>query len=227
MERGPVKAKAAAFLAAALCVLWSAACVGKDLDKGWVSLGLGDYPMALRFFRGAVEENPRLYDARLGLGQALLQQAFAEGDSSAFRYALIQLEACRSLAPSRDLSEILADAYYERAKERLGRKDTIAALASLAKAIDRGPANPRPLNLAGIVYGKLGESGKAEAIFLKALRLDSADASANFNLGMIHWQAGEFRRAHGFWLKALKSMPRDEDILYWFALSEKKAREVP
>jgi hypothetical protein len=44
---------------------------------------------------------------------------------------------------------------------------------------------------------------------------------------MIHWQAGEFRRAHGFWLKALKSMPRDEDILYWFALSEKKVREAP
>ncbi|MEO6097836.1 MAG: tetratricopeptide repeat protein [Fibrobacteria bacterium] len=156
----------------------------------------------------------------------MLQKAFAEGDSAAFNYALIQLEACRSLAPSQDLSELLTDAYYEHARYQLKSRDTVSALISLSKAIDRGPLNPRPLNLVGIVYGKLGEAEKAEAIFQKVLRLDSSDASANFNLGMIHWQAGETRPAHEQWLKALKALPNDEDVLYWFALSEKKLRET-
>ena len=105
-----VKALAAALaFGAALC-----ACGQGEIEKGRVNLGLGDYPMAIRFFASAVEAEPRRYDARLGLGQALLQKAFAEGDSAAFGYALVQLEACRSLAPSGDVSGILADAYYER-----------------------------------------------------------------------------------------------------------------
>ena len=201
-------------------------CGGKDVEKGWVSLGLGDYPMAIRFFQAAVEENPGLSDARLGLGQALLQKSFAESDSAAFNYGLVQLEACRSLSQSRDLAEILTEAYYERARMQLRRGDTMTALASLSKSIDRGPRNPKPLNLVGIVYGKLGDSQKAETLFRKAIELDSADASANFNLGMMSWQAGDVRAAHGHWLKALKALPRDEDVLYWFALSEKRLRET-
>ena len=64
-------------------------------------------------------------------------------------------------------------------------------------------------------------------MFRKALGLDSSDASAHFNLGMIRWQAGDVRVAHGHWLKALKRLPQDEDVVYWFALSEKKLRESP
>ena len=210
--------------AAASCL---AGCGRKDLEKGWISLGLGDYPLAIRFFQAGLEADPGRYDAHLGLGQSLLQKSFAENDSAAFAYGLIQLEACRSLAPSNDISGILADAYYERAKLLLRGRDTLSALGNLSKAIERGPGNPKPLNLAGIVYGKLGEPDKAESLFRKALEIDSADASANFNLGMILWEAGETRPAHGHWLKALKKLPHDEDVLYWFALSEKQLREAP
>ncbi|MDB5048821.1 MAG: putative lipoprotein [Fibrobacteres bacterium] len=229
MKRLPVISKSGRTLFAAVAVLSLAlgACDRNELERGRINLSLGDYPMAIRFFQASVEKNPQLYDGRLGLGQALLQKAFAENDSAAFGYALVQLEACRSLSPSQDLSEILTDAYYERARSQLKNQDTVAALSSLSKAIDRGPTNPKPFNLVGIVYGKLGESEKAEALFRKALLLDSMDASANFNLGMIDWQAGETRLAHGHWLKALTALPHDEDVLYWFALSEKKLRENP
>jgi len=44
---------------------------------------------------------------------------------------------------------------------------------------------------------------------------------------MIYWQAGDVRQAHEHWLKSLKSLPHDEDVLYWFALSEKKLRDAP
>jgi tetratricopeptide (TPR) repeat protein len=228
--RGNAEPAKALFLFAAAAIaltLFLSGCGGKEAEKGRISLSLGDYPAAIRFYQAAVEEDPGRYDARLGLGQALLQKAFAEKDAAAFEYALVQLEACRSLAPSLDISGLLAEAYYERARVLLQSEDTVSALAALSKSIDRGPSNPRSLNLVGIIYGKLGESEKAEALFRKALGLDSADASANFNLGMLRWQAGEVRQAHGHWLKALKSMPGDEDVLYWFALSEKTLRESP
>lgn len=202
-------------------------CRNEWIDKGEVSLRLGDYALAQSFFGKAIEKNPGDYAARLGLGQALLQKAIAENDSGAFTYALIQFEACRSLQPSLDLSALLGEAYTEKARSRLNQKDTVAALASLNKAIERNPANTEPLNLVGIIYGKLGDADKAEALFHKALALDSNDASAHFNLGMIHWQNGEFALAHDHWLHTLKALPKDEDVLYWFALAEKKIRESP
>lgn len=212
-----------ALLLAAVCM----GCRNEDVEKGRACLGLGDYPLALRFFSRAIETDPQGYEARLGMGQALLQQAFAQGDSAAFAGALLQLEACRSLRPSDDLGALLGEAWLERARGLLRSGDTLAALAALSKSRDRSPADPKPLNLAGIVYGKRGETDKAEALFRKAISQDSGDASAHFNLGMLAWQAGDARAAHGHWLKSLRALPKDEDILYWFALAEKKLRESP
>lgn len=218
-----VKRLAWALALAAVC----AGCRGEDLEKGRACLGLGDYPLALRFFTRAVEADPQGYEARLGMGQALLQQAFAHGDSDAFAGALLQLEACRSLRPSDDLGALLGEAWLERARGLLRSGDTLAGLGALSKARDRAPSDPKPLNLAGIVYGKRGESGKAEALFRKALAQDSGDASAHFNLGMLAWQSGDARAAHAHWLVSLKALPADEDIVYWFAMAEKKLRESP
>jgi Flp pilus assembly protein TadD len=212
---------------AALALAAFGACRSDELDKGQACLALGDYPLAQRFFSRAVESDPRGYVARLGLGQALLQKAYAENDSAAFAGALLQLEACRTLRPSADIGGLLAEAWMDRARGLLRARDTLDALAALSKSIDRDPRDPRPVNLAGIVYGKLGDAAKAEALFRKALGLDSADASARFNLGMLRWQAGDAREAHAQWLAALKALPDDEDILYWFALAEKKLRESP
>ena len=223
MVRGPLRSLAPYALAVAAL----AGCRSDEIDKGQACLALGDYPLAQRFFARAVESEPRGYEARLGLGQALLQKAFAENDSVAFSGGLLQLEACRTLRPASDIGGLLCEAWSERARSLLRSKDTLSALADLSKAIDRDPRDPRPVNLAGIVYGKLGDPAKAEALFRKALTLDSADASAHFNLGMIGWQAGDARAAHDHWLAALKALPEDEDILYWFALSEKKLRETP
>lgn len=229
MERslGMVNARGRRMVLAGLAFIALAGCRADELDKGQACLALGDYPMPQRFFARAVESDPREYAARLGLGQALLQKAYAENDSAAFAGALMQLEACRTLRPSADIGGLLSEAWLDRARGLLRSRDTLDALAALSKAIVRDPHDAKPVNLAGIVYGKLGDPAKAEALFRKALGLDSADASAHFNLGMIRWQAGDARGAQAHWLAALKSLPEDEDILYWFALAEKKLRESP
>jgi tetratricopeptide (TPR) repeat protein len=202
-------------------------CGQRDLDKGFTCLGLGDYPQAITFFKIAVAEKPASYPARLGLGQALLQKAVAETDSEAFKYGLIQLEACRTLKPSDDLSSLLSNAWFDRARMHARAKDTLAALEALGKASERNPHHAAPLNLAGVLYGKRGEVEQAAALFRKALAVDSKDASAHFNLGMIHWQSDEFHEAHAHWLQALSQLPDDEDILYWFARAESRLRASP
>jgi len=177
-----------------ISALFLFACGGKDIEKGWVSLGPG-LSMAIRFFQARRgNRTPGINDARLGLGQALIQKAFAEGDSASFAYGLVQLEACRSLAPSEDLSEILTMPTMSghgrscMAGHGIGPRLFIQGHRS-------GSLEYQSAEFGRIVYGKLGEPEKAEALFRKALQLDSADASANFNLGMIYWQAGDVRQA--------------------------------
>lgn len=202
-------------------------CTSRDLEKGEACLALGDYPMAIRFFSRVAEKDPLDFAARVGLGKALIQKSAAEGDSAAIAYALVQLEAGRSLNPDADLAPLIAEAYLEKARSCLQRLDTTGALASLARSVERDPKGVSALNLAGIIYAKLGDPDRATALFGKALTLDSTSASAHFNQGMLDWQAGEVQKAHGHWLEALKALPEDEDALYWLALAEKRLRGAP
>ncbi len=210
-----------------LCLFCMWGCITQDLSKGNACLALGDYPLAIRFFTQGIEKDPLNYQARLGLGKALIQKSIAEFDSLAFAYALIQLEAARNLRPSANLDSLLGGAYLERARTQLHQGDTGSALRAAVHSLDYNPKEIATLNLAGIIYAKLGELDKAKILFQKILVFDSGSASAHFNLGLIAWQGSEIYQAHEHWLLALKALPQDEDILYWFAQSEKRIRENP
>ncbi|MBN1129682.1 MAG: tetratricopeptide repeat protein, partial [Chitinispirillaceae bacterium] len=68
-------------------------CAPSDVEKGAVCLRLGDHAMAREFFTKALAADPRNFDARLGLGKALLQTAVDNAnDTIAWR------EACRQIA---------------------------------------------------------------------------------------------------------------------------------
>lgn len=210
--------------AALLAILLS--CTGKNVEKGNSCLRLGDYIMAREFFGRELARNPASFEARLGMGKSLLQQAVdADNDTSSWRQALIHLEAARTLSPSTEILPLLSQAWSTHARNLLLHRDTIASLGALSRAVEYDPRSVESLNLAGIIYYRIGDSGRSRALFLTALAIDSTHPSAHFNLGMIHWQKGESMDAHEHWLAALKSAPEDEDILYWFALSEKKLRE--
>ena len=202
-----------------------AGCRNKNLEKGEICLKLGDYPSATAFFSEEVKRHPDSYEARLGLGKALVQKA-CDGDTLAWKSACIQLEAARTLSPTSDIKALLADVYLERAHQLLSCRDSIAALDALSRAIEFNNRALEPLNLAGIIYFRLGEVDKSEMLFRKAVALDSANAAAHFNLGMVFWQGKRYNDAHTQWLSALAASPGDKDMLYWFALAEKKLREI-
>ena len=201
-------------------------CADRSIEKGNTSLQLGDYEMAISFFQQVLRKDPRSYDARLGMGKALIQRAVDHADdTTSWRHALTHLEAARTLRPEEDIGSLLAEAWTVHARSLLGAGDTIEALSGLARAIEHNPGSVEPLNLAGIVYFKIGDANKAEALFRKAVDLDTEHPSGYFNLGMVYWRRGRLADARGYWLKALKLAPDDEDILYWFALAEKQLRE--
>lgn len=201
-------------------------CSDSNMEKGAACLQLGDYEMAQAFFNKTLIRNPRDYGARVGMGKALLQRAADNAnDTVSWREACLHLDAARTLRPSAYLNVLLSQAWFERSRVQLDFRDTLGALTSLSHAIEYDPGRPEPLNAAGIIYFHMGEEEKALAILSRAAALDSGNVTVLFNLGMIRWHSGDLNGAHGLWLRALKRSPKDETVLYWFALAEKKLRE--
>jgi tetratricopeptide (TPR) repeat protein len=202
-------------------------CGNRTVEKGEICLRLGDYPMAIAFFSEEVRRHPESFDARLGLGKALLQQGCANAsDTFAWKDAIIQLEAASTLSPRDNVAALLSEAYLQRAHVLLSAKDSIGALDALSRAIERNNRAIEPINLAGIIYFRMGETDRAQALFAKAIELDSASPAGRFNLGMVYWQAGRIDDARGQWFAALAASPKDKDIVYWCAVAEKKKRDM-
>jgi tetratricopeptide (TPR) repeat protein len=211
------------FLMAALLV----DCADDNNAKGLASLRLGDYAMAMDFFSAELKKNPSSYDARLGLGKALLQKAVAfDNDTVCWRQALVNLDAARTIRPGDEVLPLIGEAWSAYSRVLLMRSDTIQALKALSRAIGFTPQDPGPVNTAGILYFKMGYTDKAEILFSQALTIDSTISSTHFNLGMLAWQRGDVQTAHQRLLTALNHAPQDQDILYWFAVCEKTLREA-
>ena len=201
-------------------------CGSSDIENGTVCLRLGDYNGAEKFFGRVLDRDPANYNARLGHGKALLQK-FTDRplDTMSWNCAVMNLEAAGTLQSSNELGGLLSQVWAERARHLLRYRDTLSALEALSRAIESDPLSVESLNLAGIVYFRMGRVGKAKALLIRAAQIDSTNPSAFFNMGMIGWYENDINAAHRDWLRALKCSPRDEDILYWFARSEKRLRE--
>ena len=108
----------------------------------------------------------------------------------------------------------------------LGNYDTINALGSLSRAIDLNPRSIEALNLAGIIYFRMGESEKARILFNRALAADTSQPFTHFNIGMVRWASHDVRGAHNAWFRALQLAPQDKDIIYWYSMAEKRLQET-
>ena len=225
-----VRCQGTAIISISLCVFAVfvlSGCTDSDVDKGASCLLLGDHVMAQEFFAKALARDPRNYEARLGMGKAFLQAAADdECDTSAWRNACRHLYAARTLRPSEGINSLLSQAWSERGRMLVHYHDTLAALEALMRAIEYDPKQYEPLNAAGIIYFRMGETQKASALLSKALSLDSGNVTVLFNLGMVRWHEGDIADAHGLWLKAFKRAPKDDAVLYWLATAEKKLREA-
>ncbi|MBN1576801.1 MAG: tetratricopeptide repeat protein [Chitinispirillaceae bacterium] len=229
-KRSSIRLRAIAALSfSAVFSLLQLSCVSdsRSIEKGEASLRLGDHTMAIRFFDEVLSRNPENFEARLGMGRALIQQAsLNNADGTLWGKALTHLEAARTIRPESDIDTLLSEAWLVNARRLLNRSDTINALNALSRAIDLHPRGVEALNLAGIIYFRMGESDKARILFERALVADTSRPFTHFNIGMVRWALNDIRGAHDAWFRALRLAPDDKDIVYWYAAAEKKLREA-
>jgi tetratricopeptide (TPR) repeat protein len=201
-------------------------CADDTIKKGNICLNLGDYLMAESFYEKALLDNPLSFEARLGMGKALLQHIIDnKSDTALWKKTLLNLEAARNLHPAEDLSTLVSEAWNERAQMMLSIEDTIGALNALSRSIEINNRNVAAINSTGILYFRRGDIEKSEILFRKAVAIDSMHAPAFFNLGMIVWSKHDYLEARNYWLTASKLAPEDDDMVYWLALAEKKLQE--
>ena len=200
-------------------------CGQSDLEKGAVSLSIGDYDRAIAFYDQELNNRPSNALAHLGLGKALYQKAMAQkSDTVSLAQAIIHIEAARTLGLTGEVNGLLSSVLTGNARMKLSSGDTIGALELLTHAIEYDRSSSVPLNLTGIIYFRTGRTEKASVLFDYAIKVDTSDVSPLFNRGMVAWQQNQIETAHSYWLRALKKSPDDEEILYWFARAEKSLR---
>jgi tetratricopeptide (TPR) repeat protein len=206
-------------------------CSGSPERRGGQCLDMGDFENALTFYSRAVHNQPTSYRARAGLAKAWLQYCCAPENGrrltpddwhKAVRYSLFAFR----LRQTEDMKDALSMCQFRLARALSASGDSAGALSSAMESIRIRPLKPPFLNYAGILNHKAGKDSVARELFLRAQVLDSTDAVAPFNLGMLHWYKGEFLQAHHYWLRALKIAPRDQNVVYWFAAADVKVRTL-
>ncbi|MBN1600201.1 MAG: tetratricopeptide repeat protein [Chitinispirillaceae bacterium] len=201
-------------------------CNKPEIEKGAISLNVGDYNRAIRFYDRALNRDPANGIAHLGLGKALFQKAKAQqSDTVSLQQAIVHIEAARTLGVTGEVNGLLSSVLTENARIHLNKEDTVGALESLTRAIEYDQSSSGALNLTGIIYFRTGRAEKAAVLFDYAIRIDTNDVSPLFNRGMVAWNQNQMEIAHEFWFKALCKSPQDEEILYWFARAEKLLRD--
>lgn len=207
-------------------VMFLFSCSSSELERGLICLRLGDYTRAIQFFDSVLTKHPDHFEARVGMGKAYIQMAADNlQDSVSWKKAIMNLEAARAAASTQQLNTLLSQVWQQRGKLLLNSADTLSALEAITRAIEYDPASAQALNLAGIIYFRMGRIEKSRTILGRAIAIDSMNPAPFFNLGMIDWHEGNIADAHTRWMKALQCSPDDEDIIYWFARSEKELRD--
>jgi len=205
-------------------------CGESSVERGYQSLQLGDYDMAIGFFNERLHRDPRDFQARVGMGKALLQKSYANGqDTVLWRQALIQLQAARSIENHDFLNLLLKDAWITYGRNMLSAKDTMSALIALTFALDYDPSNSEALNLSAILFSSFGLTQKAESLLTAASYNQRNDKDILFNLGLLRFYRKEYAEALRVWNSEVLSDSSDAELRQWIELAEKKSRgeQVP
>jgi tetratricopeptide (TPR) repeat protein len=216
---------------ASLSVLCICACTRNSINKGETCLAIGDYQNAICFFQKAVNDNPASARSRRGIALSLLQQCSAhesEGKATPaeWKSALAALQYARRIKDNPDLKAQEAVANFKLAKALESRGDTSSALRFAFQALALQPQDVRMIDYAAVLSHRMGDAATARDLFLQATIVDSNDAVAFFDVGMLYWYSQNVLQAHDWWLKALKRSPTDTAVVYWVAKAELELKKM-
>lgn len=205
-------------------------CGENSVKRGYQSLQLGDYDMAIGFFNEQLHHNPRDFQGRVGMGKALLQKSYANSeDTILWRQALVQLQAARSIENHDFLDILLKDAWIAYGRKMLSAKDTMSALIALTFALDYDPSNSEALNLSAILFSSFGLTQKAESLLTVANYNHKTNKDILFNLGILCFNRKEYAEALRIWKSEILFDSSDTELRQWISIAEKKnsGKQVP
>lgn len=149
---------------------------------GDIALAGGDLPAARGHYQAALDIDPGLPQARLGLARAGL----AAGDIDAAETQVAQLP---------DHGDLLSQTLLLRADIALARDDAHAAEAAARAAAQADPLSPQPLIRVAQIAQSTGDVEAARAAYAEALALDPGAAQALSGLSELHRAAGDLAAA--------------------------------
>ncbi|MBD3314275.1 MAG: tetratricopeptide repeat protein [Chitinivibrionales bacterium] len=203
-------------------------CTRDSVQRGMDCIELGDYEMARQFFEEELRENPRNFEARVGMGKSFLQEAWAESpDSTALRKALVHLEAARSIESRPFLKQLLAEVWSLYGSMKATQGDTLGALTALSFSLDHAPDGTDALNLAGALYASFGHAARAESLFTRAARGDSLNTKSLFNLGMLQWHRKHYAEAAKYWRRITNLDSTDVQATLWLQRAQERLSREP
>jgi len=100
-------------------------------------------------------------------------------------------------------------------------------------ALNKFPDQPSLHLLNGLIYERLSSNGygenlqMAETAYHTALNIDAHDWYANYCLGRLYLQKGEYRKAQRAFLSSVKARPKDARVLYNLGFASYYAGDIP
>ncbi len=152
---------------------------------------------------------PKLAAYRTQLAMGLL----AQGKTS---------DAIEQLQSTVDMGKDFIQADVLLVLSHLRNKESAKAIEASENLAKRLPNNPVGYNLSGLAYALAGDMDKAEARYLKALRIDKNFIAARTNLARLEYQRGNPEKARQHYEEGLKLAPENSVLLIGLAALENK-----
>ncbi len=201
----------------------------KSFADGVLTMWRGDPQEALKSFRQAFQEDPRLWQAalweanlladlgkpqqaRITLGKVLainprsarahISLGILEAEADRWQEAKRHFQTALKLAPD------LADAYYQLAGLALVEGNGKQAESYLRQTLKHDPYHDQAWNDLGLLLARQRKGREAEKAFKRALELNPDLALAHLNLGQLYVGLKKLHRAVDEFKKALLVDPR-------------------
>ncbi|GEM_PF-4566360 len=163
----------------------------QSIRNGYNSYNVGDYELAVYFYKEALKENPESVEAQFGLGVSY--QKLMQFDQAIECYLKL---LNNNFSRKKVVSNLLLALSHKSYKDAL---DILLTIDEKVLGYDD------ILSQIGVLYMRLGDNVKAISAFTKAFEIAPTNAIVCYNLGVLYDKEENLDYAKYFWDQAFKN----------------------